>query len=134
VPLIDDNSIANDDLLLRRVHRSQWIYDDNLGRSRPTSQAFDTIEMSVDVARIHTAAGRPILSALGAMPDFALTSFQAGLPRAHNLAVCPDPEPANDAHAVVFGKKGKPFIKEAYRTCVWVHSPDNVDPNWRQPA
>jgi hypothetical protein len=122
-PPIDDPSITDDQALWRRIHPEQVVFDNNLNRQRPTSQAFNntsgTSGMSVDIADETT-----IQDALKGYSEHLLVEFEAGLARQLNQGVIRDPFPGNPAHAEVMGKKRKPVQKGLYTKCRWVVGPN----------
>jgi len=125
----DDPSIRNCSELWRRVHPTHFIFDQNLGRMRPTSQAFtdskDGTPMSVLQARVVAATNRDEYSVLRNHPGYALVAFTARLARQLGQGVEPNPLPDEPAHTYVFGDKKKKAVKEAFaKNAVWVAKPD----------
>jgi hypothetical protein len=107
----DDASISNSTNLLRRIPVWHVYFDQNLGRWRPSSAAFeddsDTDPMSVYLSSVLTIENRQPSSVLAGHEEYSLASITAGLARANNQTVHPDPVPEETAHAVVCGDKGK---------------------------
>lgn len=95
----DDTTVADDELLLRRIcDVPQWISEKN-GSLRPSSAAFidnHTNEVSVNVASLTTHA-----QTLNGYPDFGLVSIAAGVPRSLNHIVAATPEVQDPAHRVI---------------------------------
>lgn len=123
----DDPSIEDDTGLLRRVPPWHFIMDQNLSRTRPSSAAFedddDNDPMSVCLATVLAAEDRNPESVLAGHNGYASASITAGLARAHDQTVHPDPLPEESAHAVVCGDK-KTSVKRAFsRTAVWIIEP-----------
>ena len=107
----DVEGIPNDEILWRRIFPGWWIYDENQGRTRPTSQAFNDDEnglpMSVFVARIVQSTGRNPNDVLHNHTGYALAFVTARLARECKqlIAMELDPKNPDPAHAIVFGKK-----------------------------
>ena len=127
----DDPSISDDTELLRRIHPNHVVYDENLQRFRPTSQAFrddrDGDPMSVYLSSVLGNEGRPPSTLLAAYDRYALASVTAHLARSLSQTVHPEPEPDESAHAVVCGEKdsgGKNAPRKRFaEAAVWVVAP-----------
>jgi len=124
---VDDPTIENDSPLWRRIAPEQVIYDEKLGRYRPTSDAFQNhrngTPMSVVLGQEVLAAGRAPESVLAGRESFSLVSITAGLAREKGQGIQRDPLPEEEAHAEVFGKKTKSVQKAFYRASTWVLPP-----------
>ncbi len=113
----DDASIADDDQIWRRIAPIQIIFDDNLGRFRPTSGAFrgNGRLFCVYVARLVEESGRSAESILDERwPESSMATLAAVAFRARGLGIAAelDPDyPDETAHAVVFGKTRRPSRK-----------------------
>lgn len=115
VAYVDDPSIADDTLLLRRILTRpdlSVVWDDNLGRWRPSSAAFDDhpngTPMSVVLSDTLESLGRPLESALdGHEETHSLAAITANDARHHAQGVAREPTVEEPAHGVVFGKKSK---------------------------
>jgi hypothetical protein len=122
-PPVDDPSITDDQALWRRIHPEQVVFDNNLNRRRPTSQAFNntsgTSGMSVDIADETT-----VQDTLKGYPEHLLVEFEVRLARQLNQGVVREPLPDNPAHAEVMGKKKKSVQKGFYTGCRWVVGPN----------
>jgi hypothetical protein len=129
----DDPSISGSTELLRRIPPAQIIFDQNLQRHRPTSQAFrddlDEDPMSVYLSSILAHEGRPPSAVLAGHDGFALASVTAQLARSLSQTVHPDPLPDETSHAVVCGNKesgGKNAPRKRFaEAAVWVVAPPN---------
>ena len=104
VPHQDDPTIAEGEVLLRRVHPAQ-IVSDEAGQPRISSAAFKDPELSVDLHSVLSEAGYSVNFTLRDHPAYGLASITAGQVRAANQLVCRDPLPSNPAHALVVGNK-----------------------------
>lgn len=121
---IDDGSIGDDAGLLRRVHPDQVIFDQNLNQKRPSSGAFDDLELSVDSEPLVIADGRDWRSCLANHSGYSLVRFLAGVARGLQLPVIHKPIteiPENPAHCEVHGKKTPGKAKALWRASTWVH-------------
>jgi hypothetical protein len=105
----DDPSIRDQDDLWRRIQPEWIIFDEALGRNRPSSAAFqdssDGTAMSVDLAKLRSGTAE----ALASYPGHGLASFTAGFARRDcRQGVDHTPEEGGyDAHASVWGDKPK---------------------------
>lgn len=128
----NDVAILAQDVLWRRVHPDHCIYDENLGRTRPTSQAFRD-----------SAADSPMSSARArffAHPDeyttrfdsgFYLTSFTAGFARDLDQQVASLPAISGEPeHVWIVGNKNPKRVKDGFtKQSRWVIAPPNSGPN-----
>lgn len=123
----DDPSIPDNAALWRRIPPGWWIQDENLGRLRPTSAAFDDhrdgTAMSVLIEEIVLSTGRCSDDILAPYEGYAMASIRAGFARKCSLGVMREPLPEEPAHAVVFGKKSKAIRAKLAVTCEWVVDP-----------
>jgi hypothetical protein len=123
----DDPSIPDDTALWRRIPPCWWIQDENLGRLRPTSAAFDDhrngTPMSVLIEDVVLSTGRGPNDVLASFEGYAMASISAGIARGCSLGVMREPLPEEPAHAVVFGKKTKRVRAILAANCEWVVDP-----------
>lgn len=123
----DDPTILDDAALWRRIPPQHFVPDPNLGVVRPSSAAFedspDGSPMSVFLAEIVEKTGRKADDTLVGHAGYALSAFTAGLARHCKQGVACDPEPAEPAHAVVFGKKTKSISRTLAKGSEWVIPP-----------
>lgn len=131
----DDKTIRDECELFRRVLVTPGvhiIWDNNLGRWRPTSAAFRDHQngspMSVCLGDILVELGRPPESVLQGNEGLALAVITAGLARQNNQGVVRDPLPDEPAHGHVVGKKKKEARVMA-KTAAWVVDPGLPPPN-----
>ncbi len=97
MPRVDDESLGDDRLLLRRI-LPQWIIREN-GRYRPQSIAFmdrHTYEVSVFVADLTDA-----VLILQGHPQASLVAFVVGIPRSAGGIVARTPENLDTSHRVL---------------------------------
>ena len=118
--LTDDPKIANDEVLLRRLHLD-WIVPGNHGRMRIASAAFKNQEMSILFYTLLRVQGRFVQDALSGRSDNALCSITAGLSRDLGQGVVYHVGPMDDpAHGLVVGKKTKAVANRFAREAAWV--------------
>ncbi len=119
----DDASIPDDMELWRRIPPWNWVYDQQEGRYRPKSTAFDNhpsgSPMSVMIAAECSGPGE----ALSGHDRYALAVFTAGLARSCGQRIVRDPLPDNPAHALVFGRKTESVRRRLARGSRWVVPP-----------
>ena len=125
--LRDDPTIPDQAELWRRIPPWHFVRDENLGRVRPSSAAFDNhpngSPMSILLAEEVTAAGRGPDTALSGHERFALASITAGLARDCGQGIAREPLPDEPAHGVVFGEKTKRTKKRLATGAQWVVPP-----------
>lgn len=118
----DDLSILNDRILWRRVPQEWVIFDKNLNRHRPTSQAFQnttgTQGMSANLADETTVA-----ATLKGYESNLLAQVQAGLARELGQGIVRKPLDDNAAHCEVTGEKTKSVRDKFAKRCRWVVGP-----------
>jgi hypothetical protein len=119
-PFTNDPSIANSEVLLRRLH-PVWIVPGDHGRMRIASAAFKHKELSILFYALLQSQHRPIQDALGGHSDNSLCSITAGLARELGQRVVYNVEPPNDpAHGLVVGKKTQAVANRFAREAAWV--------------
>jgi hypothetical protein len=105
----DDPSILDEHRLIRRIHPSWIIYDDNLKIHRPTSQAFQNSKgdeaMSVFLEPVFLESGRQLKVLLAGWPEHSLAAVTAGCARACDQGVLRDPLADEPSHSLVVGQK-----------------------------
>jgi hypothetical protein len=112
--------VDDDASLLRRVHPTQIVLDEN-GDPIVSSGAFNDPTMSVDVEDFLIEAGLSWRFSLRNHPEHSLVRFPAGIARSKNQAVVHAPLADNAAHAEVRGKKTG-AVKNALKAAAkWVH-------------
>jgi len=123
----NDESISNDDYLFRRVPQEHWFFDENQGRVRPSSAAFedhrDGSPMSVSIKSILDRLMLTPEFALEGHNDFGLVSFTVGFARKNNQGVVCAPRAHNEAHGHVIGNKTRSVRRALARTAIWVIPP-----------
>ncbi len=117
-PRVDDSSIADDEVLWRRIIPS-WLQHEPNGNLRPQSVAFidrHTGEVSVHLASIM----RDPTIALRGHPEDSLTSIRAGYPRSLGYAIVSDPKPEDSSHALICPSPTKKHARDIAKESTWV--------------
>lgn len=126
-PYRDDPTIADDAPLWRRIPPRHFVFDENTGKWRPSTAAFedhpDGSPMSVVLGLDVVNQGRTANSVLKGHEGFALAAFSAGLARENHQGVMRKPRPEEPAHAEVFGKKTGAVKKAFAKKCSWIVPP-----------
>jgi hypothetical protein len=126
-PYEDDPTIDDSSALWRRIHPAYIIYDETLGRQRPTSQAFQnqrgTNTISVVLAEVVRRDNRGPESLLANHHGYSLAQLTAGFVRSLAQGVARDPVPQEPAHALVFGEKPRSVTSALAKRCEWVIAP-----------
>jgi hypothetical protein len=117
----DDGSIADEWMLLRRIHPEQVVADRQTGELRVSSAAFRDPAMSVDVEELLKRAGLDWRFSLQGYPTYSLAAFSAAVARSLGQAVVSSPLPANQAHAEVRGHKTGAVSRALSKAASWVH-------------
>lgn len=127
IPYIDDVTIDDGSHLWRRIPPWHFIVDENLGRVRPSSAAFDDhpngSPMSVLIAADVLDSGRTAASVMQPFSGFAMASFTAGLARSFQQGVARQPLDDEPAHAIVFGRKTDKVKKRLAKESSWAVPP-----------
>jgi hypothetical protein len=126
---VDDASIADGAELWRRIPSWHFIYDENLGRMRPSTAAFEDhpnrSPMSVLLADVIFRGGRDAASLVEAFPGFAIAAITAGVARSCQQGIAREPLEEEPAHAVIFGRKTDGVKKRLAKAARWVLPPES---------
>lgn len=104
--------VDGNESLWRRIHHT-WIKQCDDGTYRPSSAAFKSKDVSVDIAS-KTTPKKSIKNSK------ALAAFLAAVPKKLGHEVYEDPMPDNSAHAVIVGKIKRREAREIANACEWV--------------
>lgn len=116
----DDLTIPPEDRLLRRIHPTQVVADGQ-GALRPSTAAFRSRELSVNIETVLTTTGRAPEDTIRKHPTHSLAAITAQSARGARQAVARDPTPEEPAHGVVFGDKTSREVQLALaRSASWV--------------
>ena len=123
----DDPSIGDAAPLWRRIHPNWVLYDENLGRQRPTSQAFQnqvgSESFSVFLGDMITGRGDGPDAILAGHDGYHVAAVTAGLARHYRQRVSHDPTAEEDAHGQVSGLKPSSIKSRFARQAVWIVAP-----------
>ncbi|MBM4092888.1 MAG: hypothetical protein FJ276_26295 [Planctomycetes bacterium] len=126
-PYVDDLTISDASPLWRRIPPWHFVFDQNLGRVRPSTAAFedhpDGTPMSVVLGDEVLGAAREPQSVLTGHEGFGLVTFPAKVARANGQAIVRKPLDAEPAHAEVFGKKTTAVKKAFVKASEWIVRP-----------
>lgn len=126
MPYEDDPTIVDEAALWRRIPPWHIYFDENLGRRRPSSAAFDDDPdgpMSVVIA----AESRGPDSVLAGHDGYGLASLTAGFARGVGQGVARDPTEEEPAHALVFGRKTRRVRNKLVSASAWVVLPPEAE-------
>lgn len=127
----DDKSIADTEAIWRRIHPTQYVWDENEQRDRPSSGAFedstdDGTPMSAARAKL---AGHPDAYCAKVTGTWYVTSFPAALPRNYGQDVASEPRVAGEPeHLYIVGRKGKGVRNALAKQSRWVTAPPTKRP------
>ena len=121
-------------LLLRRVPPRHFHFDPKLGRTRPSSAAFEDDDdgdpMSVYRKDIIESEGASIVRVMAGHEEYALASLTAGGVRSQGQTVHPDPLAEESSHTQLCGAKEKRTCRWFAKHSEWVIPP----PKWQEKA
>ena len=121
----DDASISDNEVVLRRISERAYIFDENLGRLRPSSQAFlqngpeGLVSVYLESETTHSA-----VAAEG--PEAYLAAITAGELRELGLGIVRDPSSGGPGHCEITGRKTRGILNRIARQAQWV--PEYVPP------
>ena len=105
----DDSELRDTVQLLRRIPPWHFFFDENLGRVRPSSAAFeddkDGDPMSVYRRNVIDREAADVRRVLKGNEGYALASLRAEAFRSKSQTVFPNPLPEESSHANVCGSK-----------------------------
>ncbi len=115
--------------LWRRVPNwPQWtIFDENLGRLRPSSIAFQDNPDGSAMSSFLEGHGNTVEEVLVGHETFGVASVTAGLVRSHGLSIIHDPLAGLPSHVEVPGPKPKRVQSALAKAAVWVVKPVGED-------
>ncbi len=115
----DDLTIGNDETVIRRVERREQVCDDNLGRRRPTTQAFlqDGRNGLVSVS-LWSETTPDDVAKEGDQPYQCTVSV--GVLRENGLGIIRSPESGGPGHCDITGRKTKGRLKSIVSQTQWV--------------
>lgn len=126
----DDPSILDGTNLYRGIRRDEVFWDSSRRCWRPSSAAFQHLEMSVAVGDRLSGDTCERADELSAYPGDDCVGLTAKFVRNHNQIVVRDPVEGQPAHGLVVGDKMHPAgrRKDFYRAAVWELEPTEPVP------
>ena len=114
----DDPAIPGDELVVRRVAQDGYTFDHNIGRTRPTGNAYlqDGREGQTSVHRLSKTTAAEV-HALGQEPYLAVIQVQEL--RDEGLGIVFDPKPGEPGHSNITGHKGANLLRRIARKAWW---------------
>jgi hypothetical protein len=116
--LEDDLSISGEELVVRRVPELGYVFDQNVGRTRPTGNTYlqDGRDGLTSVHRLSLTTPAEV-HALGQEPYLAVIRVQAL--RDEGLGIIFKPKPGQPGHCDITGHKGGNLLKRIARKAWW---------------
>ena len=116
---------ADDKALWRRVPNwPHWtIFDENLGRLRPSSIAFEDHRNGTAMSAFLEDHGNTIAEVLNGHESFGLAAIKVGLVRSQGLKIFHAPLPSLPSHVEVHGPKPKRVMSALAKAAVWLVEP-----------
>lgn len=116
----DDSTIRNDEVIWRRVHEYQVVYDDNLKRKRPSSASFnqDGKENPVSVYIASEAISSQTVMQGG--KEKFLVSLPVSSIRQLGLGIIRDSSTGSPGHALLIGRKTGSMLNRMVKAASWV--------------
>jgi hypothetical protein len=124
----DQANVSDSTAVWRRVpHWPDWIvFDENLGRLRPSSLAFDDNSDGSAMSAFLEGHGNSVEDVLRGHEGFALAAVSAGLVRSKGLKIVHDPLEGLPAHVEVHGPKTKSVRSALAKAAMWVVAPSEA--------
>ena len=123
----DDPTIGNDEILWRRIHPDWIVPDQNTGRPRVSSAAFDNSSdgtpTSIHLAVVALHHGNSADIILESFPRYSMAALTAGNARNVGQGVLPAPQNNDPSHGYIAGEKTKRVKRSLAGACVWVGTP-----------
>lgn len=115
---MDDPDIPDDELVTRRVSEFDYVFDANIGRTRPKSNAFlqDGRDGHTSVHRLSKTTPADV-HALG--PEPYLATVRVGVLRANGLGIIFTPKTNESGHSDITGHKGANLLRRIARETYW---------------
>jgi len=114
--------------LWRRVPNwPHWtVFDENLGRLRPSSIAFEDNQNGSAMSAFLEGHGNTVQEVLVGHESFGVAAVTAGLVRSHGLSIVHDPLDGLPSHVEVPGPKPKKVKSALAKAALWVVEPAGV--------
>lgn len=124
---MNDLTIGGDEQVIRRVASEQYTFDENLGRTRPTTQAFlqDGKDGLVSVY-LRSETTPEAVAQEGNQPYLCVVGV--GVLRQHSLDIIRTPDAGGPGHCDITGRKTKSRLTNIVRVAQWVEGYSPLDP------
>jgi hypothetical protein len=122
-------TVSEDALLWRRIpHWPDWtVFDENLGRVRPSSLAFDDNKDGSAMSAFLAGHGNTPADVLVGHDGFFLAAVAVGLVRQKGLRIVHDPLEGLPSHVEVHGPKPHKVRSALAKAAVWVVAPPDAE-------
>ena len=114
--------IRDDHVLWRRIPANKWIFDENLGRTRPSSNAFNDHRDGSHMSVYDSENCGGIEAVMAGHDGFFLCSFTAAIARKLGFELMRTSS-GGRGHCEVAGKKTKALQTQMAKTAEWVIAP-----------
>lgn len=120
IELIDDSNIGDDELVFRRVRSDEVVFDKQLGRLRPSTQAFRQDGSDGLTSVYLTSETTPEIVSAGGDQSYLVT-VRVGDLRAKGLGITrTSPENAGPGHCEIIGHKTRGILHPIVCGATWV--------------
>ena len=115
----DDSTIGNDSVVVRRVARSEHIFDETIGRRRPSSQAF--MQSGRDgLVSVYLLSETTYETVAQAGSQRYLVTVTVGVLRENGLGIIRSSEAGITGHCDITGRKTRSRLNKIARSAEWV--------------
>ena len=115
----DDSTIDNDSVVVRRVALSEHIFDETIGRRRPSSQAF--MQSGRDgLVSVYLLSETTYETVAQAGPQRYLVTVTVGVLRENGLGIIRSPGAGSPGHCDITGRKTRSRLNKIARSAEWV--------------
>ncbi len=115
----DDSTIDNDSVVVRRVALSEHIFDETLGRRRPSSQAF--MQSGRDgLVSVYLLSETTYETVAQAGSQRYLVTVTVGVLRENGLGIIRSSEAGITGHCDITGRKTRSRLNKIARSAEWV--------------
>ncbi len=115
----DDPTITDDETVIRRVSHGQQIFDQRIGRRRPTTQAFRQDRPDGLTSVYLLSETTPAAIAGEGLQEYQ-AAVRVGVLRENGLGVIRTPESGGPGHCDITGRKTRGALTPIVRLAQWV--------------
>lgn len=116
----DDPTIGNEQVFWRRVHATDVVPDENLGRKRSSSASFLQDGPDGDVSVYLASEAQSPQAVMQSGKESYLVSLTVGFVRALGLGIARDPSSGGPGHALLIGHKTRGMCSKMAKAATWV--------------